>query len=327
MAIADLKAIDARLTALAAAKSPIESDGVDLTDKIRESQKLVRAAIVLLSGASASGLSPRDTPDQTPGTKRRVKVKAASETTTAGASARTETPGPSAPASSAASATKPGSRGGARTRIATAAPAPPAKISPGSLLARLGAATAETVARDLDTSGSSASSSPAALDPIDPATLDAAARLARLEAEIDNLTEASITGNRSKPVAADAPPPTSTTKSAEVGTLPAVAVIPAPAKDGRSGESDDEDDAEIVIVTADGTTAGKTGHGTAESRQRPRVFRDAPADEDDAEVQIVQRSVDGRETRLSLTPENARAKSGATKPASPGKWRLFRGSQ
>lgn len=325
MAIADLKAIDARLTALAAAKSPIESDGVDLTDKIRESQGLVRAAIGLLSGASTSGLSPRDTADQTPGTKRRVKVKAASETTAAGASARAETPGPSAPASSAAS-TKAGPRGGTRARGTTAPPVAPAKVSPNSLLARLGAATTEAVARNLDITGPRASSLPAMRDPVDPTTLDAAARLARLEAEIDSLTEASITGNRSKPVAADAPPPTSTTKSAEVETLPAVAVIPAPAKDDRAGDSDDEDDAEIVIVTADGTMSGKAGHGAAESRQRPRV-RDTPADEDDAEVQIVQPSVDGRETRLSLTPENARAKSGATRRASPAKWRLFRGSQ
>ena len=58
LAIADLKAIDARLTALGTAGPPIESDGVDLTAAIRQSQELVRAAIARLTGARTPNEAP-----------------------------------------------------------------------------------------------------------------------------------------------------------------------------------------------------------------------------------------------------------------------------
>ncbi len=338
LAIADLKAIDARLTALAAADPPIESDGTDLTARILESQAQVRAAIALLVGARTSTGATNDAPDQSPGSaKLRVKIKAASETTAAGASAHAETSASSAPVASKASTAsrspaKAGSRSGDRARSVAASAAATAATPRNSLLARLGAAAAEPGASRGDVADRDGPTSAPAREPRDSAPLDAAERLARLEAEIDSLTEASTTGGRrSKVTASDAPTPPATAKTAEAPASARVAGTSAPVttqSPGDGGMADDDIDAEIVIVTSDGKVSGADGRGTPQTRRDPRVFRDPPpGDDDDAEVEIVQPGADARVARVSMTPDGERAKSGVAKPAATAKWRLFRGSR
>lgn len=309
LAIADLKAIDARLTTLAAADPPIKSDGADLTAKILESQALVRAAIALLSGARMPAGTVTEAQDTASGgAKRRVKIKAASDSTAATTPATTKSP------------SKAGTRGGDRARSAetamVAAPAAPRN----SLLARLGAATSEPAA---STSPPAAAVIPA---PSPAGALDAAERLARLEAEIDSLTEASTTGNRrGKSTAPEMSAPQSEPKVAE-------AVSAAPAKVTRasdldSGATDDDDDAEIVIVGPDGASSGAQGRGASYGRHSPRALRDPPACDEDAEVEIMQPGAGGRMARVSPATASDRAKAGAeAKPVAPTKWRLFRGS-
>ena len=336
LAIADLKAIDARLTALGAADPPIESDGVDLTAAIRESQALVRAAITRLSGNQVPGEAANEAADQdSSSAKRRVKIKAASEATVPASAARAEAIAPKASAKSAA-------RGGDRARGASAAAtaASTEQTPPNSLLARLGAATPEPGARQAATADGGDAPVPAPMAGRDsPSAYDTADRLARLEAEIDSLTKASSAvdtlSSANAPDAIALPAvakPAAAQPSLSGGTAAPTSVSTHQPGVVDDGAGDDEDDAEIVIVTAEARAAGSAGQGLPPTRQSPRAYRDPPtSDDDDAEVEIVrpdaQHDTDGREARLSMTPGGERAKAAASRPAAPAKWRLFRGSR
>lgn len=338
LAIADLKAIDARLTALGAADPPIESDGANLTAAIRDSRALVRAAIARLTGNQIAGEAPNEPADKGSGSaKRRVKIKAESETSASAVSARAEA------GARSGTAARSGDRARNVSAAASAAAATTAKTPPNSLLARLGAATPEASPRHQATAdGGGAPASATTGQPDNPAAPGADERLARLEAEIDSLTEATATGPyRSKAMASDAPVRPAATKTTEA-EAPARAAVP-PARTSAhqpdvrdDGTGDDEDDAEIVIVTAQGKVAGIAEQGQPPNRQSPRTSRDpSPTDDEDAEVEIVQPGsrpgaqpdADERARRLAMTPDGGRVAAAASKPASPAKWRLFRGSR
>jgi hypothetical protein len=338
-AVADLKAMDSRLAALIATYPPTEPGRPDLGAPIRESRALVRAAIGLLAGALLSG----ETPDRMPGTaKRRVKIKAASDSTASGAPAGAEAAVRSDP-NAPAEPVKPAARGGGPARnasaAASAAAAASAQAPPNSLLARLGAAATEPGARHPDAADGAGNPAPApAPQPSHVSARAAAERLARLEAEIDSLTEATTTGgDRSGSAATDAPgPPVAPASRTAQSQSPLRAAASASASEYRPGVdgagADGEDDAEIVIVTSQ-TGARPARQGTLPVRQSPRIFSDPSAsdDDDDAEVEIVQSGTrpggDGRAAHTPATPEGERAKAGAGAPVAPAKWRLFRGSR
>lgn len=346
LAIADLKAIDARLSALVTADPPIESDGTDLTAAIRESQTLVRAAIARLTGTEiCRDATPNDAAEQRPGgTKRRVKIKAESETTVSAGPARVEAvarSGTAAPRSPGKSTTRGADRArGASTAAASAAPATTANAPSSSLLARLGAATPEPGTRHPATEeGNSTPATASARQADSPSAHDADDRLARLEAEIDSLTNATTGGQRSKSVTADDPAAPATNAAAASTRRHSGVALSAPvsayqSSDDDDGAGDEEDDAEIVIVTDAANAAGLAGHGSSSARQGPRIARDSPPDSDaDAEVEIVQPGTrpgvrprtDGRDPRLTMTPGGDRSNAAASKPAASAKWRLFRG--
>jgi hypothetical protein len=330
LAIADLKAIDARLTALGTAGPPIESDGVDLTLAIRQSQELVRAAIARLTGARVPVEAPAETAEPSAGgAKRRVKIKAASDTTEpgsptrAGAAVRSES---SPSKASGKAATRGGDRARGASATASSTATATAKTSPNSLLARLGAAAPELDTRQRAAADADTPAATPAQQSDTPAAHDTADRLARLEAEIDSLTEASVTAApQSKVVASDHPAAQKATKTADGK---------APVPEHRSGlgggdASDDDDDAEIVIVNAQAKAAGATEHGVGSTRASSRVVHDpAPGDDDDAEVEIMQSGArHDPGARAPVTPARDRVNTNATKPAAPAKWRLFRGSR
>ena len=145
-AVADLEAMDARLAALVAAYPRAEAGGPDLAAPIRESRELIRTIVELLAGAQSPNGLPNEAPEQAiGGAKRRVKIKAASETTAGSGAARVEAAARSGAAAGKASA-KAATRGGdgaGSASAATAAATATAKAPPNSLLARLGAATPE----------------------------------------------------------------------------------------------------------------------------------------------------------------------------------------
>ena len=340
LAIADLKAIDARLTNLVAADPPIESDGVNLTASIRESRDLVQAAIALLAGARIPDGTPNGVTDQLAGgTKRRVKIKAVSETTGSDGVARAEPPVRSSSGTTKASS-KAAARGGDRSRDASAATSDAAaatvKAPANSLLARLGAAAPEPGALQRTATDGGAPSVAPADKSAPPATFDTADRLARLEAEIDSLTRASITADaQGKTVAPERAARPMATKTAEANNPSPAAAIDVPAPEHRSGIGDsgtaDDEDAEIVIVNSEIEAAGPGRHRAPSTRPNQRVPRDPPpSDDDDAEVEIVRPGVrheaDGPRARVPVIPASDRANASAIKPAAPAKWRFFRGS-
>jgi hypothetical protein len=342
-AVADLKAMDKRLAALIAAYPTADAGGPDLGAPIRESRALVRAAIGLLAGAVLSGQPP----DHVPGTaKRRVKIKAASASTASSGPAHVETAIRSDTDASIEPA-KPASRGGDRVRVASAAASQSAATSteapPHSLLARLGAATPEPGARHLDAPDVAGDPTPTpAPQPSHVSAHAASERLARLEAEIDNLTEATKTGgHRSKSATADAPA-ASAAKIAETKARADAAVAATASAtahrpfDDDEGSGNDDEDAEIVIVTPATKSSAPAREGTPPARQSPRIYQDPPpSDDDDAEVEIVQPGArpgarpgaDGRTLRAPATADGGRGKAGTDGVAAPAKWRLFRGSR
>jgi len=351
LAIADLKAIDARLSALATADPPIESDGTDLTAAIRESQALVRAGIARLTGAEIRSEAPSDAAGQRAGgAKRRVKIKAESETTVSAGPARAEAgarSGTAGPKSSAKASTRGADRARATATAAAAAAASApvttastANAPPNSLLARLGAATPETGVRAPAMANGNDTATPVQTPPSDnPSGHDTDDRLARLEAEIDSLTNATTGGARSKLVTTDAPAAPTANATATPARFRGGGAVSSPVPAYHSGVDDDgaedeEDDAEIVIVTDAASPTGTAEHGSS-SRQGPRMSRDpAPYGDGDAEVEIVhagtrpgvQPGADRRDARLTVAPDGDRTKAAERKPTAPAKWRLFRGS-
>ena len=167
--------------------------------------------------------------------------------------------------------------------------------------------------------------------------------MARLEAEIDSLTEASIAVNtRSDTAAPEEPAPPTATKGSEAQARRRdTAAIPAPKSEqrpdvGTEGAGDDEDDAEIVIVNcgvqgggARGTRHAVRPPGPSASsaiHRRPRTTTRKSKSCDPA-TRRTQKNADGREARTPVKPESGRERTGATKPTAPAKWRLFRGSR
>lgn len=325
-AVADLEALDARLATLISAYSQADPGGPDPAAPIRESRELIRTAIKLLAGAEVQGGLPHEAIGAA---KRRVKIKAASETTAANSAASKAPP---------KSVTRNGD--GARSASDAASVTATAAVPRNSLLARLVAATPEPAANHPDTTDvpppvpattMAKSESPSSLDP--------AERLARLEAEIDSLTAASIAVTvRSSVVSQEDLTPSTEAKAAKGQTRGRyTAAVVAPVPEHRSvldneRVSDDGDDTEVVIVTSESKAAGGTGRSTSTAAKRARSFRDpSPPEDDDAEVEIVQpggRHGSGEPSAHKPTKaENSRERVGAPKPADPSKWRLFRGSR
>lgn len=296
-AIAELEAVDAALAAHATAQ-PVDGNSTAV-GPIADARAQIRAAIITLTHA-------RPAADETATSKRRVKIKAASETAAS----------PTA-AAAGKSATKAGSKRGERARPAPASE-PAAKAPVNSLLARLGAAAAVATPPAEPAPPTAAETTPAAND-VGITAEDAADRLARLEAEIDSLTQ---------PSSARAETATATPRSASKAATPAPASsAPAPASQSPVPESEyeDDEDVEITIVGADNRSA-------ASARHSPRVYREAatPAG-DDAEVEIVQPGANRGATRSTPQPEGLRidphSPAAPAKENAPSRWRLFRGSR
>lgn len=291
--IADLEIIDRRLGELLAAR------GAPDADSRGKARTLLRSAIEALAPAAHSEASE----DVVTG-KRRVKIKAESEVAPPSDTGREGTA-----AKPGAAAKSRGGRGNAGRRPANAEKAPP------GLLARLGAAV-ETPP------GVQASTEPAAAAPKDVEAGDSlkatADRLAQLEAEIADLTEA-VTGVPTRQAAA-AP---EQHHEVRPDTAP-----PGEAGGQADAYTDDGEDAEITIIGVNGAQ-----HPAARSaaREAPRVFRDGPfPDEDEAEVEIRgdgaashrRRVADRAGTGHELT---RRSESSGGRGAL-AKWRIFRGS-
>jgi hypothetical protein len=293
--IADLEAIDGRLASHRAAHpAPASTLPIDKT------RVLLRDAIKALAPAASS-----ETGEEAGSTKRRVKIKA--ESGIAPPEEGADAKDASKPTGSAKSAArgKDGARNGRR-------PATTDKTPTVSLIARLGAATENTAPPQAPPPTQAAPpaeiSTPVTAGDSLKATAD---RLAQLEAEIADLTEA-VTAAPTK-TADDAAPP----NEAAGGTV------------GRldpSGVGDDqEDDAEFTIVAAHGAPRESA---TRAARHSPRILRDEPLpEEEEAEVEIrgsdVAATVRGRPTGTRST---TRARESMAKGGQLGKWRIFRGS-
>lgn len=302
--VADLEAVDKKLS--------LASIGAGSTEEIEEARTLLRGAITaLIRFASAE-----------PGTgKQRVEIKAESEVAATNVSAAAGASTPAKPESSSAKPTARGARNqdGARGRR----PAPTEKVPAGSLIARLGAAVPEAPP-------------PASTDPERPATTgaaklnksttplsDTAERLAQLEAEIADLTEA-VTATPSRPVPNEAGAVASTATA-----VPAAVTEAASTMKGNEPDFDsDDEDAEITITGPDGASPEPTANA---SRQTPRIFREGPPSyEEEAEVEIHGSGTLPSSARATERPGtvrvSARASMGGLKGGALGKWRLFRGS-
>jgi hypothetical protein len=290
----------------------------DAATLIEEVRSVLRTAISALT-ASASAEAGEDASTA----KRRVKIKAEGSVAPPNETARTA----GVPAKAGAAAAKPATRGarsqeGPRTarRAASAGKAPT-----GSLLARLDAAT------DIATAPPAQAEPPAATGTSSPVETDTpiqdtAERLALLEAEIADLTEA-VTAMPTTPAGAQ--------------PLRAAAAQPAPDDSRTPGPppasawpgtpdvgSDDEEDAEITIIGADGAP---TEPASYTARQTPRIFREESSPlEEEAEVEIHGQNGTpsaGRSTERSETVRiSARTSPGTSKGSALGKWRRFRSS-
>lgn len=292
--IADLEAIDGRLASYRAGHpAPTSTLPIDKT------RVLLRDAIKALAPAA----SP-ETGEDAGSTKRRVKIKAESEIA-AQDSEGAKDASKSVGSAKSTSRGKDGARNGRR-------PATAEKTPTVSLIARLGAATeiAEPSQASPPNQAAPPSETPTPVTAED--TLKATAdRLAQLEAEIADLTEA-VTATPAK-TAVDAAPP----NEPAGGTV--VRLDPSSAND------DPEDDAEITIIAANGAPHESA---TRAARQSPRVFREEPLpEEEEAEVEIrgsdVAATVRGRPTSAR---GSTRAREGTAKNGALGKWRIFRGS-
>lgn len=326
--VADLESADRKLTEHLAAHG--ESEGAAA---IVEARSLLRAAIGTLKPPA-----PVDVGEEITSGKRRVKIKAESEVASASESAGT---GPQAKSGapvgkSAARGTRnhEGNRAGRRNASAE-------KVPNGSLLARLGAA-GDAAASPPAEAGPPVMAEPAPPPKADTPVTATADRLAQLEAEIADLTEAVTTvhtapakaptlrgntrGNMGQPRATDH------ASAASQATSPASpeAQTPEAQADESDVGSDDEDDAEITIIGANGTPSEPTSHA---ARLAPRIFRGGPPLEEEAEVEIRGHGAApsaGRSTEQAKSVRISTRTSAGTntgKGGALGKWRLFRGSR
>ncbi len=316
--VADLESADRKLTEHLAAHG--ESEGATT---IAEARSLLRAAIGTLKPPA-----PVDVGEEITSGKRRVKIKAESEVASASESA-----GAGMQAKSGAPVGKPGTRGtrnheGSRAGRRSASAE---KVPNGSLLARLGAA------------GDAAASPPAEAGPpvmaeptppkADTSGTATADRLAQLEAEIADLTEA-VTAVHTAPAKAPASrgntaQPRATDNPTAASPAPPEAQTPEAQADESDVGSDDEDDAEITIIGANGAPSEPTSHA---ARLAPRIFRGGPPAEEEAEVEIRGQGAApsaGRSTEQAKSVRISTRTSAGTstgKGGTLGKWRLFRSS-
>jgi hypothetical protein len=307
---AALDAVERELAGLNAAQTSGKSGE---TVRIEETRDLLRRAIHALAPENPSLAVPADTG---PG-KRRVKIKAES-----GIATSSEAVGAAgAPSKSDASAAKPAAQvARARRRVAAAE-----KAARGSLIARLGAAAeaaesegAPEHAPEDANEGGSTPVVPAGRAGTDKAISGTAERLAQLEAEIADLTER-VTAT---PAGEDEPAERS-------WRPPDTAAGDRLTSAGLVGESDDDDDAEITIIGADGAPVEATDRN---GRQSPRIFRENPPPlaEEEAEVEIRGSGVAAAGGRGADRPGtvrvSARTTAGVGGSGPRGKWRLFGGS-
>lgn len=305
--VADLETVDRKL-----ARASGDAGGIA---EVEEARALLRAAI----DALARPATPEAGEDAGAG-KRRVKIKAESEVAASDDTIRADPP-----AKTGTSSPKAGARSGRSPEAARAGrrPQPSEKEPNGSLIARLGAATTESVVPTTNAASPADVATPKP-DKSSVSPGDTAERLAQLEAEIADLAEA-VTATPARAMARQAA--TATTSS-----------TPEPASTVKAEEpgigSDDEEDAEITIIGADGAPAEPTASA---GRQSPRIFREGSQSfEEEAEVEI--RGSGAAASAVSAvsgargTPHtgavrvSARTSVGASRGGALGKWRIFRGS-
>ncbi len=303
--IAAIESIDRKLA---------ENGVPDSAAAIEKARAHLREAIGILTLST-----PLETGEDAGPTKRRVKIKAESEI-----ASPSESP-PAAAAKGPASRAK--STRGSRAPEAARNGSDPAnaeKVPNGSLLARLGAA-AETNPPAPTPAETTAEPTAASAPPPKPEnTADATAqRLALLEAEIADLTEA-VTATPTRPASL-----TPAARFAEPEPERAV----APAASARASETaasalsdqdvpgEDDEIAEITIIGADGAPSAPASRA---ERYAPRVFREGPSTaEEEAEVEIRGQS-SNRPARRGSDDHKSHP---AEKNDARGKWRLFRGSR
>jgi len=302
--VVDLEAIDRKL-----AHASGEAGGIA---EIDEARTLLRTAIEALARTV-----PVDAGEDTGAVKRRVKIKAESEIA-APSDATVEKPAAKAVASAGKSSARgaraqESARGGRRQ-------VPTEKTANGSLLARLGAAATEAGTEAASAQPAVAETGkPPNTNPLLESTAD---RLAQLEAEIADLTEAVTSAPTRRPApepAADAAP----------ATLPSSDVPEAKptALSSDSGPEEDDEEAEITIVGANGGSAEPVGNA---ARHAPRIFREGPPAQEEEEAEVVIRGSSAAPSGSRGTERQGTvrvsARPGASKGAALGKWRIFRGS-
>lgn len=299
--IADLESIDRRLGEILAAQ---DAPAADVGGK---AHTLLRSAIEALTPAT-----PPEANEETGTAKRRVKIKAESEITAPADGER------AAAAIRAGAPAKSGSRG---SRSAAARRAANADKTPPGLLARLGAAETPPVVQAAEEPSADSAAPVIAEDPLK-ATAD---RLAQLEAEIADLTEA-VTAVPTRPAATARPIRRGTEPEQRDEALSASA--PSNGSNEQAAEdTGDGEDAEITIIGADGARIAPTRSTT---REAPRVFREGPMpDEEEAEVEIKGDAVPSLRrgaNRAGVDHDIRRRSDGGGARAGLGKWRIFRGS-
>ena len=303
--IAAIEAIDGKLSEhLAANGAP------DNAASVEKARALLREAIGILTPAV-----PSDAGGEAGSAKKRVKIKAESEIASASESPRST----AAKGGTSRAKPPPGNRASDAAQT-DREPANGEKASNGSLLARLGAA---------------AQTSPPPSTPVEPAAESAppaqpenavdvtAQRLAQLEAEIADLTEA-VTATPARPVSLPA-----TARLAEPeqkrAAVPTASEMVTSALSDQDIPSEDDEIAEITIIGADGAPSAPANRA---ERHAPRIFREGPSmAEEEAEVEIRGTSAN-RPARRSFDSASSAHKSPAgEKSEARGKWRLFRGSR
>lgn len=289
-----LHAVDRELATLDAAR--VSAEGGE-TARIEEARALLRRAILALAPESSAA-----TAEETGPGKRRVKIKAESEIAGSSEAVR-------GPIKAGANSAKPAARGGRAGRRT-----PSNDIAErGSLLARLGAA-AEAAVPPPATEDASTPVVTVGRAGADKSTSGTAERLAQLEAEIADLTERVTAA----PSVGDEPVEKS-------WGPPETAAGDRPASDDAVGDNEDDDDAEITIIRADGAPVEPTAHA---GRQSPRIFRESPPplDEEEAEVEIRGSGVAQTGGLPGTIRVSARTTADVSGSSPRGKWRLFGGS-
>ncbi len=305
--IAAIEVIDGKLSELRTASGA--PDGAATVEKARA---LLREAIGILTSPP-----PSEAGEETGPAKRRVKIKAESEIANTGES-------PRSPAAKGASGRAKSTPRGNRSSEAVQTDREPAngeKASNGSLLARLGAAAEASPPPPSAPVEPTAESAPPAQP--ENAVDVTAQRLAQLEAEIADLTEA-VTATPTRPASL---PPTARAAEPEQkrAAAPATSEMATNALSDQDMSSEDDEIAEITIIGDDGAPSAPANRT---ERHAPRIFREGPSmAEEEAEVEIRGTSAGRPARRSSASASGAHKSPAGEKSGTRGKWRLFRGSR